>query len=377
MDDLDLHDAIRTTLTAYGAVRDGLRLAHVDAAGPGRITARTRSREEREAAEATRLAVGATASSGAGVRELEEAADPFALCFEVDVDRIRTAPAFRRMAGKAQVFVAPRNDMLRNRLTHVLEVAQLATRVASILGLNVALTEAIALGHDCGHGPGGHPAEEAFSPFVAGGFDHAVWGADRVLAPLNLCVETLDGIRNHSWKRPAPATPEGLVVAWSDRCNYVVHDFDDAVRAGVVGESSLPTIVRDAAGVSQAEQLRFFTAELVRAATEFGTIGMREEAAAVLDAFRAHNFERIYLRPASREQSEKVVRILTALVEHFVDAPGLIPSIAEGLVEHPGSGSAEAAELAVGYVASMTDRYAFGLASEIFGLGPNDLPKSV
>ena len=377
MDDLDLHDSVRTTLTAYGAVKDGLRLAHTNAPGPGQLTAHTRSRGEREAAEAARLAVGATASQGAGSRHIEEDADPFALCFEIDVDRIRTAPAFRRMAGKAQVFVAPRNDMLRNRLTHVIEVAQLATRVASVLGLNVALTEAIALGHDCGHGPGGHPAEEAFSPFVPGGFDHAVWGADQVLAPLNLCAETLDGIRNHSWKRPAPMTPEGMVVAWSDRCNYVVHDFDDAVRAGVVGESSLPAIVRDNAGVSQVEQLRFFTSELVHAATEFGTIGMREEAAVVLDAFRAHNFEKIYLRPASREQSEKVVRILTALVEHFVDAPGLLPVVADGTVEHPGSGSVEAGMLAVGYVASMTDRYAFGLASEIFGLGANDLPKSV
>jgi len=281
------------------------------------------------------------------------------------------------MAGKAQVFVAPKNDMLRNRLTHVLEVAQLATRVSAILGLNVSLTEAIALGHDCGHGPGGHPAEEAFSAFVPGGFDHAVWGADVVLAPLNLCAETLDGVRNHSWKRPAPSTPEAMVVAWSDRCSYVVHDFDDALRAGILSPDSLPTIVAEVAGVTQQEQLSFFARELVRAATEHGAVGMHEESAAVLDAFRAHNFEKIYLRPASLEQSAKVVRILGALVEYYVDAPGLLPSVADGSAPHPGSGSADAARLAVAYVASMTDRYAFGLAGELLGFSSAQMPKSV
>lgn len=377
VDDLELHDAILTTVKAYGSTRDGLRLAHTDAPGPGRFSARTLTREERQERELSRLATNATASIGAGNRPVAEEPDPFALCFEVDVERIRTAPAFRRMAGKAQVFVAPKNDMLRNRLTHVLEVAQLATRVASILGLNVALTEAIALGHDCGHGPGGHPAEEAFSAFIPEGFDHAVWGADVVLAPLNLCRETVDGVRNHSWKRPAPATPEAMLVAWSDRCNYVVHDFDDALRAGILSPNSLPREVAGAVGVTQQEQLSFFSRELVRAATEFGCIGMREESAAVLDAFRAHNFEKIYLRPASLEQSEKVVRILGALVEYYVDAPGLLPVVAEGEVEHPGSGSAAAARLAVGYVASMTDRYAFSLAGELLGFSAAEMPKSV
>ena len=126
------------------------------------------------------------------------------------------------------------DDHQRTRLTHALEVAQVATSVARALGLNVALTEAIALGHDCGHGPGGHASEDALSPYVAEGYDHARWGADVTLRPLNLCAETLDGIRNHSWSRPAPATPEGEVVSWADRIAYVCHDFEDAVAAGIV-----------------------------------------------------------------------------------------------------------------------------------------------
>ncbi|MFN5606050.1 MAG: HD domain-containing protein, partial [Actinomycetes bacterium] len=121
-------------------------------------------------------------------------------CFERDRDRILHAPAFRRLAGKTQVFVFP-DDHQRTRLTHALEVAQVAVAVARPLGLNVALTEAIALGHDCGHGPGGHASEDALAPYVADGFDHAVWGADVTLSHLNLCRQTLDGIRNHSWSR--------------------------------------------------------------------------------------------------------------------------------------------------------------------------------
>jgi dGTPase len=274
------------------------------------------------------------------------------------------------------VFVAPKNDMLRNRLTHVIEVAQVATTVADALGLNVALTEAIALGHDCGHGPGGHPAEEAFSTFIPGGFDHAVWGADVVLTPLNLCAETLDGIRNHSWKRPSPATPEGAVVAWSDRVNYVCHDWDDALRAGVVAEGTLPGIVAAKAGTTQHEQLTYFTRELITASARHGTICMEQSSAEVLDAFRSNNFERIYLRPASLEQAEKVVRLLASLVEFLIEHPANIPDVFTGTLAFPESPE-DAAHIAVSYVASMTDRYAFTTAQDLLGLPDSALPRSV
>lgn len=376
MDDLDLHDSMRTTVSAYGMTENGVRIAHKDGASTGSFTARLHTREVKEEHEEKILSDGATRACGAGERARDEEADVYATCFEVDVARIRTAAAFRRMAGKAQVFVAPRNDMLRNRLTHVLEVAQVATIVADALGLNVALTEAIALGHDCGHGPGGHPAEEAFSGFLSGGFDHAVWGADVVLAPLNLCSQTLDGIRNHSWKRPAPMTLEGAVVAWSDRVNYVCHDWDDALRANIVADGTLPEIVAKKAGTTQQEQLTFFTKELITASVEHGTICMRSSAAEVLDAFRTNNFERIYLRHAALEQSEKVVRILTSLVEFLTRYPANIPDVFTGTVLFPRSGE-EAAHTAVAYVASMTDRYAFATAKDLLGLPDSMIPRSV
>src|SRR5579875_2664149 len=141
------------------------------------------------------MAPGATRAAGAGDRLRPEEPDPWRTCFERDRDRILHSTAFRRLAGKAQV----------------------ATSVARACRLNVALTEAIALGHDCGHGPGGYASEDAFAPYLDGGYDHAPWGAEVSLAPLNLCAETRDGIANHSWSRPAPRTCEGEVVSWADR----------------------------------------------------------------------------------------------------------------------------------------------------------------
>src|SRR5260370_10491281 len=217
--------------------------------GGGAVVGRgVRRREEREAEIDAALAPGATRPVGAGKRARDEDPDPYRLCFERDLDRVKHSHPWRRLAGKCQVFIAPEDDHLRTRLTHAVEVAQVATGIARVTGLCVPLTEAIALAHDCGHGPAGHASEEAFSPYVPGGYDHAVYGADVTLAPLNLCAETLDGVRNHSWRRPAPSTAEGEVVAWSDRIAYVCHDFEDAVRAGILGPADLPDEVAAVVG---------------------------------------------------------------------------------------------------------------------------------
>ncbi|MET0147211.1 MAG: HD domain-containing protein, partial [Ilumatobacteraceae bacterium] len=298
----------------------GIRLAHADshaaAAGPvGRV--------DRQALEHEVLADAATRAVGAGRRARPEEPDEWRTCFERDRDRILHAPAFRRLAGKTQVFVFP-DDHQRTRLTHALEVAQVASSVARALGLNVALTEAIALGHDCGHGPGGHASEDALSPYVPGGYDHAVWGADVTLAPLNLCAETLDGIRNHSWSRPAPSTPEGEVVSWADRIAYVCHDFEDAVAAGIVAADMLPDVVAERCGPTRSRQLGAFITAMVQATADTGRIGMTEQAADALASFRRFNYDRVYLRPASRAQADAVIALLRALVEHYGDRPHLL-----------------------------------------------------
>ena len=364
----------RGTLTADPDVV--VQHAHPDA--DGFVGGGLRSREEREAALDLALARGATRALGGGHRASPEEADPYRLCFERDLDRVKHSRPWRRLAGKCQVFIAPEDDHLRTRLTHAVEVAQVATGIARTVGLNLALTEAIALAHDCGHGPAGHASEEAFSPFLPEtGYDHAVYGADVTLAPLNLCLETLDGVRNHSWRRPASFTPEGEVVAWADRIAYVCHDFEDAVRAGILTPGELPAEVRDIAGARRSEQIGTFVRAALEAIDRTGRVGMTEPAASALAAFRAFNFDRIYLRPAARSQADKVIHLLRGLVEHFADVPVRIPEVAAGEVGVITAGSPEAAALAVRYVSGMTDRFALGLGVELLGWRLEALPRGV
>jgi len=367
---------LRWAATMAGHRGAGVRTAHADSqAGLGTEgPLAPRDRGAREAAEHLLLAPGATRALGAGRRARPEEPDPLRTCFERDRDRILHATAFRRLAGKTQVFIFPA-DHQRTRLTHALEVAQVATSVARACGLNVALTEAIALGHDCGHGPGGHMSEDALSVFLPGGFDHAVWGAEVSLAGLNLCEETLDGIRNHSWSRPAPATPEGEVVSWADRIAYVCHDWEDACSAGIVTPAMLPAAVRACCGPSRSSQLGAFVGGLVDTVVATGRVGMGEDLAEALAAFRSSNYEHVYLRPASLAQGASVVAVLRALVAHFADHPNRIPAVRGAGGEAGGSDGAVAA--AVAYVAGMTDRYALGLAVSELGFDPTRLPRGV
>ena len=337
------------------------------------VGGRLHTREQREDALHELLAPGATRPLGAGQRSRPEEPDPYRLCFERDLDRIKHSRPWRRLAGKCQVFVAPEDDHLRTRLTHAVEVAQVAVGIARAANLCVPLTEAIALAHDCGHGPAGHASEEAFSPYLPDtGYDHAVYGADVTLAELNLCLETLDGVRNHSWRRPPPSTPEGEVVAWADRIAYVCHDFEDAVRAGILTPADLPEEVRDTVGDRRSQQIGGFLHAVLHAIERTGHVGMTEPEASALQAFRDFNFERIYLRPAARRQAERVIRLLRGLVEHFADGPGRLPD-APALI----AGSPEATAAAVHYVSGMTDRFALGLGVELLGWRPDDLPRGV
>ena len=363
-----------------------VRLAHADSHArvapaperedPGSGRTEASGRVEREQLEESLLAPGATRAAGSGTRLLLEEPDPWRTCFERDRDRILHATAFRRLAGKTQVFVFPQ-DHQRTRLTHALEVAQVATAIARACRLNLALTEAIALGHDCGHGPGGHASEDALDPYVRGGFDHAPWGALVSLAPLNLCVQTVDGIANHSWSRPAPSTPEGEVVSWADRIAYVCHDWEDAVLAGIVAPHQLPLEVRSLCGERRSHQLGAFIGGVVSATLRTGQVGMEEEVAGALAAFRTCNYERIYLRDASLRQGEAVVAVLRALVEHFSDRPHLITERAGPDEDDVVAGSEEAVRAAVTYVAGMTDRFAFRQAVALLGWDPAKLPAGV
>jgi dGTPase len=346
----------------------GFATAHQAAPVGGAPTGLLR-REQREEGEHSTLAPGATRAVGAGNRARPEDPDAWRTCFERDLDRIQHSRPFRRLAGKCQVFIAPEDDHLRTRLTHAIEVAQVAVGIARPAGLNVALTAAAATAHDCGHGPAGHASEEALSPYVEGGYHHAVYGADVVLSPLNLCAETLDAVRNHSWNRPSPLTPEGEVVAWADRIAYVCHDFEDAVAAGVVSGDTLPPSVQAQCGHSRREQLGAFVRAVVTATSTTGQVGMDAETAGALADLRALNYRDIYLRPASVAQAGSVISVLRALVEHFATR------VPPGRVHR--RGSAAAYREAVTYVAGMTDRFAFQTAVSELGWDPSRLPLAV
>ena len=350
----------------HGHADGTVAFAHADSTAGTGSTSQV-AREQREEIEDNSLAPSATRAMGAGSRAVTETPDQWRTCFERDRDRILHASAFRRLAGKTLVFVFP-DDHQRTRLTHALEVAQVATSVAKALGLNVVLTEAIALGHDCGHGPGGHASEDALTPFVEGGYDHAVWGADVTLTSLNLCTETLDGIRNHSWSRPSPRTPEGEVVSWADRIAYVCHDFEDAVAARIVTPDALPAIVRDLGGERRSHQLGAFITAMIRAAGQTGRVGMTPDAAEALAAFRKFNYDNVYLRPASQAQARSVISLLQALVEHYAAHPELLPDEA---------GGTDSLHDAVAYVGGMTDRFACRQAVALLGWETARLPQGI
>jgi len=344
---------------------EGVVQAHLGAAAAKIEPNAPMDRQEREAWEEQWLAKGASRGHGAGNRARPEEPDPLRTCFERDRDRILHSAAFRRLAGKTQVFIFPA-DHQRTRLTHALEVAQVATAVARACRLNVALTEAIALGHDCGHGPGGHASEDAMSQFIED-FDHAPWGADVTTAGLNLCWQTHDGIRNHSWSRPAPGTPEGQLVGLADRVAYCAHDLEDALAAGIVRMDDLPEQVVSTCGPTRSAQLRAWIEDMVDTLSSTGLVGMSEPKAEALARLREFNHERIYLRQESAHQAKLVVDLLRALVDHFLDHPDQLPP-----------GYRDRDDLLVGvvdYVNGMTDRYACAQAVRVLGWTADRLPR--
>ena len=345
---------------------DDVVVAHRDSAA--RVTPYPpRRREEREELERLSLNPAATFASGAGQREREEEPCEFRTCFERDRDRIVHSASFRRLAGKTQVVVHP-TDHQRTRLTHAIEVAQCAVAMARGIGANPALTDAMALGHDCGHGPGGHASEDAFDAFLPGGYDHGPWGADVVLKGLNLTSQTLDGIRNHSWSRPAPATLEGELVSWADRIAYCAHDLEDAIAAGIVTAADLPRVVTDVVGTARRVQLARFIGAVIETTMATGTVGMDPLTAEALGELRRFNYERIYIRSESVAQSRMVVDVLRGLVEYFLEHPEQLP--AEYRTE-------DAVRGAVTYVGGMTDRFAFDHAERLLGWDRALLPRGI
>jgi dGTPase len=325
----------------------------------------TTPREHTEQIERQTLSPHATLSAASKGRETEEPPDPLRTCFQRDRDRIVHSKAFRRLKHKTQVFIAPEGDHYRVRLTHTLEVSQIARTAARALRLNEDLAEAIALGHDLGHTPFGHLGEQALTPFLDRPFRHneeslrIVDHLENDGNGLNLTWEVRDGILHHPWSMPEPSTPEGQVVRLADRIAYVNHDVDDAVRAGVLREEELPRLALDALGRTHGERINTLVTDLVEHSADPLQIRLSDEVSGALDVLRDFMFERVYLRDEARSEQDKAIALVRTLFAYYLEHPEAVP---EEYHRAPGDLPTRIAD----YIAGMTDRYALRVYEQLF-----------
>jgi dGTPase len=329
----------------------------------GRMT--TTPRERTEEIERQTLAPYATLAAESKGRERDEEQDALRTCFQRDRDRIVHSKSFRRLKHKTQVFLAPEGDHYRVRLTHTLEVSQIARTAARALRLNEDLAEAISLGHDLGHTPFGHLGEQALTPFLGRPFRHNEQSL-RVVDyleddghGLNLTWEVRDGIVNHTWSMPVPSTLEAQVVRFADRIAYINHDVDDAVRAGVIEPTELPDDALGVLGRTHAERVKTLVTDLVDRSEDSPEIRMSDEAFRALDALRDFLFERVYLRDEARSEQDKAIALVRSLFAHYLDHPDQVP---EEYHRAPGDLPTRVAD----YIAGMTDRYALRVYEQLF-----------
>ena len=322
-------------------------------------------RERLEQIEGITLSDRATLSAESKGREREEPPHDLRTAFQRDRERIVHTKAFRRLKHKTQVFIAPEGDHYRVRLTHTLEVSQIARTIARALGLNEDLTEAVALGHDLGHTPFGHLGEQALSPFLGSPFRHSeqslrvVDHLERDGQGLNLTWEVRDGIVNHTWAMPMPATLEGQVVRFADRLGYVNHDIDDAIRAGILTDGDLPQEALSVLGRNHGARIDTLVRDIVETTAAAPEVAMSEPVARALDVLRDFMFQRVCLREEAHEEQEKAIGVIRSLFEYYLEHPEEIPT------EYR-SAPGDLQTHVVDYIAGMTDRYALRTYERLF-----------
>jgi len=298
-------------------------------------------------------------------RKRPEPPDVVRTCFQRDRDRILHSKAFRRLKHKTQVFMAPEGDHYRVRLTHTLDVSQIARTVARALRLNEDLTEAISLGHDLGHTPFGHLGEQALTPFLGSPFRHSqqslrvVEHLENDGTGLNLTWEVRDGILHHPWSMPEPSTAEAQVVRFSDRIAYVNHDIDDAIRAGVLSPEELPASAVEVLGATHSRRVNTLVLDLVEQSEGKPDVRLSEPVAQALDELRDFMFAEVYLREGAREEHEKAVKLLRDLFAYFLEHPDQLPPEYH---RAPGDLPTRVAD----HIAGMTDRYALRTYERLF-----------
>lgn len=322
-------------------------------------------RQMLEEAEYRNLSPFAAKSAETKGRERPISPDDTRTEFQRDRDRVIHSKAFRRLQFKTQVFLAPEGDHYRTRLTHTLEVAQVARTIARGLRLNEDLTEAIALAHDLGHTPFGHIGERTLNNLNPAGFKHYEQSLRLVVKledghGLNLTQEVRNGIINHSGSLKADSL-EGRVVAKSDRIAYINHDIDDALRAGITVPDMLPQSALAVLGQTHGERINRMITDLIDSSKDKPEILMSSDVQEATDEMRAFLFEKVYLDGWRSGEEEKCDFILTRLFDRFLRHPEQMPDEYQKIVEEEGAPRA-----VCDYLASMTDRFAMRLFRQLF-----------
>ena len=282
--------------------------------------------------------------------------------FQRDRDRIIHSNAFRRLKHKTQVFLIPKSDHYRTRLTHTLEVAQIARTIARALRLNEDLTEAIALGHDLGHTPFGHDGERALDALYPGGFKHYLQGK-RVVeiiekngSGLNLTEEVIDGIICHT--NAVAKTLEGQVVKFSDKIAYINHDIEDSIRGGVLKQEELPEMPVRVLGATKSQRITALISSIITNSTD--TIKYDEQTQKAHDELRAFMFEKVYFAPSTNEEKGKARIIIDYLYNYYLKSPEQLPPLFKNIAKEYGT------ELAIcDFISGMTDDFAVDYFKEL------------
>ncbi len=290
-------------------------------------------------------------------REYPIAPCPVRTEFVRDRDRIIHCKSFRRLKHKTQVFLSPVGDHYRTRLTHTLEVAQIARTIARGLLLNEDLTEAIAMGHDLGHTPFGHSGESVLNRIVPGGFEHNKQSL-RIVEKLengkglNLTFEVRDGILNHK-KSGHPSTLEGVVVSLADRIAYVNHDIDDAVRAGLLSNDILPKSCIEAIGATHGERINTLVLDILQTSSGKNHVEMSGEISSEFEKLRQFLFDNLYHDSAAKAEEGKAEGVIERLYYHYLKHVSELPPEFTKYIDEDGPN-----RIAADYIACMTDRYA-------------------
>ncbi len=300
-------------------------------------------------------------------REREETPCDIRTDYQRDRDRILHSKAFRRLKHKTQVFISPEGDHYRTRLTHTLEVSQIARTIARGLRLNEDLTEAIALAHDLGHTPFGHAGEYALNIISEIGFKHyrqslrVVELLENRGMGLNLTWEVRDGILNHPTKGK-PSTLEGAIVRLADKIAYINHDIDDAIRGHILSSNDLPKEYTDVLGITSKERINVMVHDIVTKSMERNEIIMSEHILDAMTGMRKFMFENVYIDSKAKEHEERAQNMLTQLFLYFKEHSYLLPPELLQMVDED-----ELEErVVIDYIAGMTDRYAMRKFMDVF-----------